>query len=60
MKMTFDLTLHFTEDVDTGLFAVKCLEIPEAISQGKTREEAAGNIRDAIKELFKANRDKHE
>ena len=33
---------------DVGGYSVQCVEIPEAISQGETREEALANIREAI------------
>jgi len=33
---------------DAGGFSVRCLEIPGAISQGETREEALANIKEAI------------
>ncbi len=31
-----------------GMFVVKCPSLPGCISQGKTREEAVVNIKDAI------------
>lgn len=36
---------------DVGGYSVRCVEIPGAISQGETREEALKNIREAI-ELY--------
>lgn len=33
---------------DVGGYSVQCVEIPQAISQGETRAEALGNIKDAI------------
>lgn len=33
---------------EEGGFNVQCVEIPGAISQGETREEALANIREAI------------
>lgn len=35
-----------TEDV--GGYSVQCVELPQAISQGETKEEALANIREAI------------
>jgi len=35
------------QDAD-GMFIVKCPALPGCLSQGKTREEAIGNIKDAI------------
>lgn len=31
-----------------GGYSVRCVELPAAISQGETREEALANIREAI------------
>jgi predicted RNase H-like HicB family nuclease len=31
-----------------GGYSVRCLELPQAISQGETKEEALRNIREAI------------
>ena len=36
------------EPQEEGGFTVLCVEIPGAISQGETREEALANIREAI------------
>jgi predicted RNase H-like HicB family nuclease len=36
------------EPQDEGGFTVRCLELPGAISQGETREEALANIKEAI------------
>ena len=33
---------------DVGGYSVQCVEIPQAISQGDTREEALANIKEAI------------
>lgn len=33
---------------DEGGFTVRCLELPGAISQGETKEEALANIKEAI------------
>ena len=35
------------DDVDGG-YSVQCLELPGAISQGETRDEALRNIKEAI------------
>jgi len=37
-----------TQDED-GMFVAECPSLPGCISQGKTREEAIENIRDAIR-----------
>jgi predicted RNase H-like HicB family nuclease len=33
---------------EVGGYSVKCVELPQAISQGETREEALANIKEAI------------
>lgn len=44
--MKFHVTLDRAED---GVWAIECPAIPGCVSQGKTREEALENIRDAVK-----------
>jgi predicted RNase H-like HicB family nuclease len=39
------------EPADEGGFVVKCLELPVA-SEGKTKKEALGNIKEAIEGYF--------
>ena len=36
------------EPQDEGGYTVRCLELPGAISQGETKEEALANIKEAI------------
>lgn len=36
------------EKEEEGGYSVQCLELPGAISQGETKEEALGNIKEAI------------
>lgn len=43
---TFTVTIE--KDKETGYYTVQCVELPAAISQGKTEEEALANIKDAI------------
>jgi predicted RNase H-like HicB family nuclease len=43
--MKYRITLQKDED---GIYVVKCPSLPGCISQGKTRNEAVGNIKDAI------------
>jgi len=45
MSETYPVTLKKGED---GWYVVQCVEIPAAISQGRTKEEALANIREAI------------
>jgi len=44
-------TVRLRKDEESGYYAARCVELPEAISQGKTEEEALTNLREAI-ELF--------
>jgi predicted RNase H-like HicB family nuclease len=37
------------EPQDGGGYTVRCLELPGAISQGETKEEALANIKEAIR-----------
>lgn len=41
-------TIRLRKDEDSGYYAVRCIELPEAISQGKTEKEALANIKEAI------------
>ena len=43
--MVFNVTIDRDED---GVFIVECPSIPGCVSQGKTKEEALENIKDAI------------
>ena len=43
--MKFRVTIESDED---GVFVVECPTLPGCVSQGKTRDEAMTNIRDAI------------
>ncbi len=47
--MKFIITLFKDED---GMYIAECPSIPGCVSQGKTEEEAAKNIQDAIKECL--------
>ena len=40
-----------------GGFTVQCVEIPGAISQGETREEALANIKEAIELVLEVQRE---
>ena len=41
-------TARLLRDKSSRYYAVRCVELPEAISQGKTEEEALANIKEAI------------
>lgn len=40
------------EQDEEGMFIAECPSIPGCISQGKTEQEALGNIEDAIKQCL--------
>lgn len=46
---TYHVVLKEDED---GWWVVRCVELPGAISQGRTREEALANIKEAIELLL--------
>lgn len=41
-------TVRIKKDSDSGWYAARCVELPEAISQGKTEKEALKHIKEAI------------
>jgi len=41
-------TVRLRKDEESGYYAARCVELPEAISQGKTEEEAISNLREAL------------
>ena len=43
--MRFNITLDRDED---GVWIAECPSIPGCVSQGKTKEEAVNNVKDAI------------
>ena len=51
------LTVRTEKDPDTGWYVVQCVELPAAITQGKTEEEAMKNIKDAIELVLEENRE---
>ena len=46
--MKFNVTIDRDED---GVWIVECPAIPGCVSQGRTRDEAIENIKDAIQQL---------
>ncbi len=55
MCMHDPLTVAWTvafEDIEDGWVMARVLEKPGAMSQGRTREEARDNVRDALRELL--------
>lgn len=47
--MRFVVTVDRDED---GVYVVECPAIPGCVSQGKTKEEALDNIKDAIRQCL--------
>jgi predicted RNase H-like HicB family nuclease len=45
------------EESDEGGYTAQCLEIPAAISEGNTKEEALENIREAIQLVLEVTRE---
>jgi len=43
-----NFTIRLRKDQESGYCAARCVELPEAISQGKTEQEALVNVREAI------------
>ena len=41
-------TVAIEKDEETGLYVAQCLEIPQAVSQGKTEDEALKNVKEVI------------
>jgi predicted RNase H-like HicB family nuclease len=50
-KLNLTVILRTEEE---GGFSVQCVELPGAISQGETKEEALTNIREAIEGYLEA------
>ena len=46
----------YLEPDEDGIFVATCPALPRCISQGRTRAEAAGNIREAIEGYLKSLR----
>jgi predicted RNase H-like HicB family nuclease len=53
--MKFVVNIYQDED---GVYIAECPSIPGCVSQGKTREEAEKNIREAIKECLEVRAEK--
>ncbi len=48
MSSSARFTVKLKKDEDSGWYTSQCVELPEAISQGKTIKEAVDNVREAI------------
>ena len=47
-------TVKLEKDEETGWITAQCLELPGAVSQGRTRRSALRNIREAIPAVMEA------
>ena len=47
-QVTMRFTIQIEEDEETGWYVGQCLEIPSAMSQGKTIKDLMANIKEAI------------
>ena len=45
------------EPAEVGGYTVQCIELPAAISQGETKEEALANIKEAIELVLEVRRE---
>ncbi len=45
------------EEADEGGYTVQCLELPAAISEGDTKEEALENIKEAIQLVLEVSQE---
>ena len=52
--MEFNVVLEPDEE---GGFTAQCVELPAAVSQGDTKEEAMANIKEAIELVLEVRRD---
>lgn len=56
METTGGFTVVFQE-IEDGWYFGRCLEVPEAITQGETLEEARENIKEAISLILEDRRE---
>jgi len=56
-KKNMKFTISIFQDED-GMFVAECPAIPGCVSQGKTKQEAEKNIREAIKECLEVRAEK--
>jgi predicted RNase H-like HicB family nuclease len=52
MAASVDFTISFDSPDEQGWIVARVLEVPGAISQGRTREEARENVLDALRTVF--------
>jgi predicted RNase H-like HicB family nuclease len=49
---SIDFTIAFDEPDEAGWVVARVLEVPGALSQGRTREEARENVLDALRTVL--------
>jgi predicted RNase H-like HicB family nuclease len=49
---SIDFTIAFDEPDEDGWIVARVLEVPGALSQGRTRAEARGNVLDALQTVL--------
>jgi predicted RNase H-like HicB family nuclease len=52
MAPSIDFTIAFDEPDEDGWIVARVLEVPGALSQGRTREEARANVLDALQTVL--------
>lgn len=52
MGPSIDFTIAFDEPDEEGWIVARVLEVPGALSQGRTRAEARGNVLDALQTVL--------
>ena len=52
MASEIDFTISFDEPDEAGWIVARILEVPGALSQGRTREEARNNVLDALRTVL--------
>jgi predicted RNase H-like HicB family nuclease len=52
MVASVDFTISFDSPDEEGWIVARILEVPGAISQGRTREEAKENVLDALRTVL--------
>ncbi|HEY6729753.1 MAG TPA: hypothetical protein VI039_01880 [Solirubrobacterales bacterium] len=52
MEASVDFTIAFDSPDEAGWIVARVLEVPGALSQGRTREEARENVLDALRTVL--------
>ena len=52
MEASVDFTIAFDRPDEAGWIVARVLEVPGAVSQGRTREEARENVLDALQTIL--------